>query len=183
MEQFARLKDFPNYAISNHGRVLNIERQTYLSPSINRDGYYIVNLRNNDNKTRHTFSIHRLIALCFIDNQNNHRCVDHIDRNKTNNNINNLRWVSHQENNRNRTKFQNCSSKFKGVCFDKRSNKWKTEIRIIKKIHLGYFDTEKDAAKAYNDYIINNKLTHFVLNDFTEQDFDCESSQLNEPLK
>jgi len=45
-----------------------------------------------------TYRLHRLIALKYIDNQNNYPCVDHIDGNKNNNSIDNLEWVSYSEN-------------------------------------------------------------------------------------
>lgn len=45
-----------------------------------------------------------------------------------------------------------CSSKYKGVCFAKFFKKWKADIQVNKKVyHLGYYENELDAAKAYND--------------------------------
>jgi len=52
---------------------------------------------------RKLYLVHRLVAETFIINIENKKEVDHIDRNKTNNNVSNLRWVSHIENNLNRT--------------------------------------------------------------------------------
>lgn len=50
----------------------------------------------------HTHSVHRLIAETFIDNPDNKPCVDHINRNKVDNSAENLRWVTHAENQANR---------------------------------------------------------------------------------
>lgn len=50
---------------------------------------------------RKTFSIHRLVAAAFIPNPNNKPCVDHIDGNRLNNHVDNLRWATHLENNNN----------------------------------------------------------------------------------
>ena len=47
-------------------------------------------------------TIHRLIGLNFIENPNNLACIDHIDRNRLNNSIENLRWASYRDNNINR---------------------------------------------------------------------------------
>ena len=55
-------------------------------------GYYMVHL---DGKIQ---TLHRLLALTFIPNPNNKPEVDHIDGNRTNNDLSNLRWVTHKEN-------------------------------------------------------------------------------------
>ena len=93
--------------------------------------------------------IHKLVAELFIDNPENKRCVDHIDNDRLNNNINNLRWVTYQENNRNRQLNANSTSGVKGVCFDKKANKWKAHITIDGiQIHLGIYDNIEDAKAA-----------------------------------
>jgi hypothetical protein len=61
-------------------------------------GYFRVSLSKNNVVKR--FLVHRLIAACFIENANDKRCVNHIDGNKQNNNVSNLEWVSHSENER-----------------------------------------------------------------------------------
>ena len=50
------------------------------------------------NKYRKIFSVHRLVAETFIPNPKNYPCVNHIDSNRTNNNINNLEWCTYKEN-------------------------------------------------------------------------------------
>lgn len=78
--------------------------------------------------------------------------VDHIDRDKLNNQKSNLRIVTRMQNCRNRVKPDiKTTSKFKGVHFDKNRNKWKAEITInYKNKYLGRFDNEMDAVKAYD---------------------------------
>ena len=109
---------------------------------------------------------HRIIYSIFNTiNLKSDQIIDHIDRNSKNNNPANLRIVTQQENMRNQTKQSGTSSKFKGVCFNKSSKKFMAQIRISgKQIYLGLFQSEKDAALAYNNYIISNNLTHFNLN-------------------
>jgi len=78
--------------------------------------------------------------------------IDHIDGNRLNNQKENLRLVTRSQNNMNNSKRNNTSSKFKGVYFDKERNKWSVEIHLNnKKIFLGRFKSEIDAAKVYNE--------------------------------
>ena len=97
---------------------------------------------------------HRLIFLYHRDYLP--KFLDHIDGNKSNNSINNLREATIQENgmNKKKSKFINGkppSSKFKGVSWHKPCEKWQVHIRIGGKLkHLGLFKSEIEAAKAYD---------------------------------
>jgi len=78
--------------------------------------------------------------------------IDHIDGNPLNNQKSNLRLVTHQQNQMNSQKRKKTSSKYKGVTFDKWTGRWESYIGYNnKKIHLGRFKSEIDAAKAYNE--------------------------------
>ena len=48
----------------------------------------------SDNKISKQYSVHRLVAMTFIDNPNNYKIVNHIDENKLNNNVKNLEWCT-----------------------------------------------------------------------------------------
>ena len=77
--------------------------------------------------------------------------VDHIDRNGLNNQKLNLRIATHSQNNMNKPSYNNVTSKYKGVHWFKRDKKWVVQIGINgKHYHVGKFDNEIDAAKAYN---------------------------------
>lgn len=75
--------------------------------------------------------------------------VDHEDKDKLNNKINNLRDVSRQCNNRNASVRKDNTSGVKGVCWHKKHNKWISRITLNKKlIHLGIFEHFEDAVKV-----------------------------------
>lgn len=81
--------------------------------------------------------------------------VDHIDRDGLNNQRENLRIVSATQNTFNRRKRINSLSKYKGLSYDKVSEKWFTEISAGgKRIYLGRFATQEEAALAYNEAAI-----------------------------
>lgn len=103
-------KDIVNYEglyqISNYGRIKTLPRERVKSgiknTFINKNtGYETVMLYKNGKGTTHT--IHRLVALAFIPKTNGKNQVDHIDRNKLNNKLDNLRWCTSQENHENMT--------------------------------------------------------------------------------
>lgn len=76
---------------------------------------------------------------------------DHKDRNYLNCQKYNLRPCTRSQNQANRGKIANTSSRFKGVCWSKVMNKWHSRITKNRiKYHLGYFDNEIEAALAYN---------------------------------
>ena len=87
------MTEYPNYIITNDGKVYNSQRKRFLSLKKHVNGYIGIALTSYDNK-RKNFYAHRLVALLFIDNPNNYPEVNHIDFDKTNNKIENLEWIS-----------------------------------------------------------------------------------------
>lgn len=88
------------YQISDIGEILNVKKNKILTLKIDRYGYHQIGLRKLGNRTKHWFAIHRLVAIAFCEKPYNWKelQIDHIDRNKQNNVIPNLRWVTLQEN-------------------------------------------------------------------------------------
>jgi hypothetical protein len=108
------------------------------SNGIKHNGYYRIQINYK------TYLKHRVIAFAFLglDIDNLIQQIDHIDRDRINNDISNLRIVSSQQN-----KF-NVGAK--GYTWDKKNNKWLAQIKFNKKsIHLGRFDIEDEAQQAY----------------------------------
>ena len=90
--------------------------------------------------------MHRLILGAPVGLQ-----VDHIDGNKLNNRRSNLRLCTLAENNRNRPAHKGGKSRFKGVSLRWDGKKWKAEICFNRKRErLGAFNTEEEAARAYD---------------------------------
>ena len=127
MEEYKKIDGYDNYEISNQGNVRNTDTGRILKLRKNCGGYLDVHLSKNGIGKK--FTIHRLIGLYFIPNPQNLREIDHIDQDKANNSITNLRWVSPSNNCRNRPKIKDASSRYMGVCFDKARGKYRAQIR------------------------------------------------------
>jgi hypothetical protein len=108
MEIWKDIEGFEGYnKISSKGRVKSVARKQWNGKAWhdkkeqilkNRDGsfyHYVKLCRDGFYKKEY---VHRLVAQAFIPNPLNKKCVNHIDSNKLNNNLNNLEWVTHKEN-------------------------------------------------------------------------------------
>ncbi len=93
------------YEVSNTGKVRSLNyyhRKTMMEmkTSLDKYGYRYITLRLGEGKKTTHFTIHRLVAKAFIQNQDGKLEVNHIDGNKQNNNVANLEWVTTVENRR-----------------------------------------------------------------------------------
>ena len=121
-----------------------------LKSGVEASGYKVVNLCNESGmRPQH---VHKLVASAFlVKTDEDKQDIDHCDRNKINNKITNLRYLNRSENSRNTSKRSNAVSRYKGVCYDKITKKWKARIQVERNnIQIGLFDTEVEAAEAYN---------------------------------
>lgn len=132
-ETWLPIPGFLDYEVSNLGRVKSKAREVIhkngrrhmvleciLSSRTNpQTGYLQVCLARS--KIHHTKTIQRLVALAFIPNPENKPLVDHIDHNKLNNVVSNLRWATHAENARHRAKANNTGHA--NICHQVKNNR------------------------------------------------------------
>jgi len=108
-------------------------------------------------------------------NAPNGKVVDHKDGNGLNNLRSNLRLCTKTQNMRNRRPWLSCSSRYKGVSWDKSSKKWRARITFNgKKSHIGQFDDEVEAARAY-DREAKELFGEFAYLNFGKSRCDCRA--------
>lgn len=134
------------YKISNFGNVYSCVRLGYggilLKNTVGNKGYNRISLCRNGER-RKLKRVHRLVAEAFLDNPNNYKCIDHKDRNKTNNSYTNLRYCSYSENCRNKYISGGIYIKKKGLSRYRVSYTPLHEKRIFK-----YFKTMEEAKES-----------------------------------
>lgn len=104
LTNYIEIENFSNYKINKEGSIYSCKLKRLMKILITRDGYYYVDIIKDGKKYKKY--IHRLLAIAFINNLDNKPEIDHIDRNKANNNLDNLRWVTRTENNRNKANYK-----------------------------------------------------------------------------
>ena len=145
-EVYEVIEGFEDYLVSDLGNVMNRDTEQILKGGYTKDGYRHVGL-TEDGK-RKTLRVHRLVAQAFIPNPENKTCVDHIDRVRTNNNVNNLRWATVQENSFNKSKSKRNISGHLGVSYHKGDRKWRARLKINGVPMSVNCDTIEEAVKV-----------------------------------
>lgn len=118
-----------------------IREPKLMKGSTDSQGYVRISVLENGKYIRK--HIHSIMGEMFLPNPYNHRNIDHIDRNKTNNRLDNLRWFSQSNNMLNRDKIQ-------GIYWIEDKNYWvaKASNKVI-----GYFHTEQEAYACKYGYL------------------------------
>lgn len=130
--EWRKISDKPNYSISSNGDVRNDKTGRILKPYKNNSGYYQVMLGS---KTSPVY-IHRLVAKAFIPNPDDLPQVDHINGNKLDNRVDNLRWV---------TVSDNCY----GFGYEQRIENRKKEIIAFNDLIGLWFSSRQEAADYF----------------------------------
>jgi hypothetical protein len=107
------IKGYEDYIIYEDGLIYSKYSNKFLKPKIDFDGYEMVGLCIN--YKRKYFRVHRLVALTYISNPDNRPQVDHINRERRDNRVENLRWATHSQNMRNCKMFKTNTSGFTGI--------------------------------------------------------------------
>lgn len=100
IEKWEVVEGFPNYSVSNLGRVRNDTTNRIVNGSSDGGGYIRVKIKNEKGESVNV-GIHRMVAKAFVPNPQNKSEVDHIDADKSNNVASNLKWCTRKENMRN----------------------------------------------------------------------------------
>lgn len=158
-ETFVDIKEFDGrYMIGNKGTVIGIsrskdnrykEKQWILKQYEDRNGYMYVTLQKD--KKKKTIKVHRLVAQHFINNINNYPCVNHIDSNRKNNNVQNLECVTYKQNMEHAVK----NHRFDNMAKINREKMKKNKIYLISD---GYKKANKKTSKKVGQYDKNNNL-------------------------
>lgn len=152
------LKNNYKYDI-NLNKILNIQTNKIVHSNTQNINYYkciSINFWHNNIKYSKSILYHKLVwFLCHNEwfEKLDDKVIDHIDRNYTNNNINNLRLISKHQNCLNRPKQKNNNSGYIGVCFNKLRQQWCSSFSLYEKnFFLGYYNDKNSAAEAYDDF-------------------------------
>jgi hypothetical protein len=140
-----------NHEISTEGEIRN-KRGMILKQHLHKDrGYKQILITMGDKTTYHT---HRLVATAFLPNPNNLPEVDHINRIRTDNRVENLRWVTRSENCMNKNCRAESKSKEKNI-YARADGKFLVKVsRDKKRVFLGVHDTIEEAVQARNEALI-----------------------------
>lgn len=153
MSKALQIKDFPDYYITDTGDVYSRKVAYKHNPdgrirkmSSSKDGCGYLFLYLSDNGKTYRKKVHRLVAEAFIPNPENKKCVNHIDGNKTNNNVSNLEWCSHSENNIHAYRVLGKQGFWKGI-FGKNNPTSKSVLQIKKGVIVAEYGSIQEAER------------------------------------
>jgi len=153
------------YEVSTHGNIRSVDRCVPTGEKgirflegcpLTQSTYGRYNqIRLTKNSEKKTLLVHRLVALAFLPNPENLPEVDHIDRNKRNNHLSNLRWVSRSTNGRNTNVRKTNKLGEKNIHFDEHARKFRVKISYLNV--LKRFSKLEDAIKYRDEKLAESR--------------------------
>ena len=154
-ETWKTIEGYDEYEVSSHGNVRRGGRVKKSSNDINEYDYNRLRVSLYKKNIQHTFSISRLVAAAFLPNPDNLPTVDHINRDPTDNRVENLRWASRHMQAMNRTMMLSSSGN---------RHVYRANSRYIVKIRRNNifllnksFGTFEEAIKARDEWLDANR--------------------------
>lgn len=152
------ITEFPNYEVSNLGNVRNKEGRV-LKPCFDTDGYRQILLYRKDGlgwrgTGRYTFKVYRLVLETFNGKDPDDRQIDHINRIRTDDRLENLRWVTCRENNLNR----GTPIEMTGINWNTKNSTYVVRVYVgegKKQLYIGCRKELEEAKRLRDDYYAN----------------------------
>ncbi len=153
------IEGFSKYLIYENGDVYSKIKKKIMKQCMCKRGYCYIKILN-DNGNRKNMKIHRLVAIAYIPNPENKPQVDHIDQNKSNNNVSNLRWATKCENMQNiKQALKTNKLGEKNISFYKnhKSQYYRFTKTINNKTHYKLLKTLEEAIEYRDNYLFENQ--------------------------
>lgn len=139
--KFVKIEGYSRYIISECGIVLDTKTNRLVSQVITGVPQYMYVNVWNDEGDRKLIRVHRLVALCYVENPSNFNIVDHIDGNRLNNHYLNLRWTTSTGNQKNRSDNWYIGDRLAiDIIYEKLGECQKTYRRIYQRVKKGGMD-------------------------------------------
>ena len=151
MSQILVTKDIRGYSglytIDSLGRIFTSRRNFFLKNTVAPDGYARVSLIKN--KIRKGFTVHRLVGITLLKNPKNKPVIDHINKNRSDNRLVNLRWATHRENN---LYSKHSRTNLRGAYYHPKSKNWEAAIMLdgANRFYIGVYSTKNEAHYAFH---------------------------------
>jgi hypothetical protein len=148
MELWKDIEGFPGYQVSSLGRVKGVFDKI-LKPQKHRNGYCMISLFKETH--RRNLTIHRLVGQAFLPPTIDRFEIDHINRDKKDNRVENLRWATRSENNINKS--YTSESGIRNIR-QRTDSSWEVKIhRGGRLIHYKYCYSVEEAVKARDEFL------------------------------
>ena len=160
---YKKFEDYENYIIFKTGKIFSLIKNRFLNPSMDGRGYIGMSFYKKGRKKK-GMTIHQLLGILFIPNPENKPTVDHINQNRSDNRLINLRWATRKEQVDNRSLNKNNTSGNKGISFYKgRKKEWHARIMVNGQYYNRGFESKEEAVAYRRDMEIKFYGEHYII--------------------